>query len=143
MTCVDFLPRAPCAAQREAAICPHSERDRDPSTLAFCLGATETRQHGGTSPVFMFAGTRLLLVTEGGPTVDKPTVTFAPPASADIVSHELTIRVTDCRAAYETLKRREATFLTVQYDWEIRCFFGDPDGNLLEISQSKAPPTRA
>jgi catechol 2,3-dioxygenase-like lactoylglutathione lyase family enzyme len=35
-------------------------------------------------------------------------------------------------------------FLTppVEYDWEVRCFFRDPDGNLLEISQSKAPLTQ-
>jgi len=109
------------------------------------LGATETRAYGGTSAVLRFAGTWLLLFIGGGPTVDKPTVTFAPPASTDIVSHELTIRVTDCRAAYETLTRRRATFLTppVEYDREVRCFFRDPDGNLLEISQLKAPLTRA
>jgi catechol 2,3-dioxygenase-like lactoylglutathione lyase family enzyme len=109
------------------------------------LGASETREYGGTSAVLRFAGTWLLLVTGGGPTADKPTVTFAPPASIDIVSHELTIRVIDCRAAYETLKRRGATFLTppVEYDWEIRCFFRDPDGNLLEISQSKALQPKA
>jgi catechol 2,3-dioxygenase-like lactoylglutathione lyase family enzyme len=109
------------------------------------LGATETREYGGTSAVLRFAGTWLLLVTGGGPTVDKPTVTFAPPASTDVVSHELTIRVADCRTAYETLKGRGATFLTppVEYDWEVRCFFRDPDGNLLEISQSKAPATKA
>lgn len=104
------------------------------------LGATELREYGGTSAVLRFAGTWILLVTGGGPTADKPTVTFAPPASADVVSHELTIRVPDCRAAYETLKGRGATFLTppVEYDWEIRCFFRDPDGHLLEISESKA-----
>lgn len=109
------------------------------------LRAAETREYGGTSAVLRFAGTWLLLVTGGGPTVDKPTVTFAPPASTDIVSHELTIRVTDCRAAYETLKRRGATFVTppVEYDWEVRCSLCDPDGNLLETSQSKAFITQA
>ncbi len=73
--------------------------------------------------------------------MDKPTVTFAPPASTEIVSHELTIRVTNCREAYETLKGPGATFLTppFEYDWEVRCLPRDPDGNLLEISQSKAP----
>ena len=77
-----------------------------------------------------------LLVT-GGPTRDKPTVTFAPPADPQTVSHELTIRVPDCRAAYETLTARGAVFLTPPVDWggEIRCFFRDPDGHLLEISQ--------
>jgi catechol 2,3-dioxygenase-like lactoylglutathione lyase family enzyme len=105
------------------------------------LGAEEFREYGGTSAVLRFAGTWLLLVTGGGPTPDKPTVTFAPPRTSDVVSHELTIRVSDCRAAFEILKARGAKFLTppVEYDWEIRCFFRDPDGHLLEISESKAP----
>jgi len=105
------------------------------------LGAQEFREYGGTSAVLRFAGTWLLLVTGGGPTPDKPTVTFAPPLTGEVVSHELTIRVSDCRAAYEILKARGATFLTppIEYDWEIRCFFRDPDGDLLEISESKAP----
>ena len=104
------------------------------------LGAQEFREYGGTSAVLKFAGTWLLLVTGGGPTPDKPTVTFAPPPSSDSVSHELTIRVPDCRAAYEILTTRGATFLTptVESDWEIRCFFQDPDGHLLEISELKA-----
>ena len=43
------------------------------------------------------------------------------------------------RAAYETLRSRGAEFLTppVEYDWEVRAFFRDPDGHLLEISQAK------
>ena len=104
------------------------------------LGAQELREYGGTSAVLKFAGTWLLLVTGAGPTPDKPTVTFAPPPTSDVVSHELTIRVPDCHTAYEVLKARGATFLTppVEYDWEIRCFFRDPDGHLLEISESKA-----
>jgi catechol 2,3-dioxygenase-like lactoylglutathione lyase family enzyme len=104
------------------------------------LGAQEVREYGGTSAVLKFAGTWLLLVTGGGPTPDKPTITFAPPAASEAVSHELTIRVPDCRAAYEILKSRGATFLTppVEYDWEVRCFFQDPDGHLLEISEPKA-----
>jgi catechol 2,3-dioxygenase-like lactoylglutathione lyase family enzyme len=104
------------------------------------LGAQEVREYGGTSAALKFAGTWLLLVTGGGPTSDKPTITFAPPAASEAVSHELTIRVPDCRAAYEILKSRGATFLTppVEYDWEVRCFFQDPDGHLLEISESKA-----
>jgi len=104
------------------------------------LGAQEFREYGGTSAVLKFAGTWLLLVTGGGPTPDKPTVTFAPPLTSEMVSHELTIRVPDCRAAYRILKARGATFLTspVESEWEIRCFFHDPDGHLLEISESKA-----
>ena len=104
------------------------------------LGAQEFREYGGTSAVLKFAGTWLLLVTGGGPSADKPTVTFAPPLTSEVVSHELTIRVPDCRAAYGILKGRGASFLTppVESDWEVRCFFRDPDGHLLEISESKA-----
>lgn len=103
------------------------------------LGATVYREYGGTSCVLSFQGNWLLLVTGGGPTKDKPTVTFAPSTDPDTVSHELTIRVPDCQAAYEILKARGAIFLTPPVDWggEIRCFFRDPDGNLLEISEAK------
>jgi lactoylglutathione lyase len=68
-----------------------------------------------------------------------PGVTFAPPQDPAIVSHEMTIRVPDCRAAYEVLRSRGADFPTppVEYDWEIRCLFRDPDGHLLEISQTR------
>ena len=101
------------------------------------LGASLFREYGGTSCVFEFQGTWLLLVTGGGPTEDKPTVTFAPPADPDRVSHQLTMRVPDCQAAYETLSSRGAVFLTPPVDrgGEIRCFFRDPDGHLLEISE--------
>jgi predicted enzyme related to lactoylglutathione lyase len=49
----------------------------------------------------------------------------------------MTIRVPDCQAAYHVLTERGAQFLTPPVDWggEIRCFFWDPDGHLLEISQ--------
>ena len=103
------------------------------------LGARLVRTYGGMSAVLSFRGAWLLLVTGGGPTPDKPTVTFAPPADPDTVSHELTIRVPDCRAAYRSLSDRGAAFLTdpVESAWEIRAFFRDPDGHLLEISQAK------
>ncbi len=99
------------------------------------LGATVYREYGGTSCVLNFQGSWLLLVTGGGPTRDKPTVTFWPPADPDSVSHELTFRVPDCRTAYETLKARGAVFLTLPVDWggEVRCFFRDPDGHLLRL----------
>jgi catechol 2,3-dioxygenase-like lactoylglutathione lyase family enzyme len=47
------------------------------------LGATVYREYGGTSCVLNFQGSWLLLVTGGGPTLDKPTVTFGPPADPD------------------------------------------------------------
>lgn len=102
------------------------------------LGAEMYREYGGTSLVLRFLGTWLLLVTAGPPTEDKPGVTFAPPDRPGSVSHEMTIRVPDCRAAYDTLRSRGVEFLTppVEYEWETRCFFRDPDGHLLEISQA-------
>lgn len=102
------------------------------------LGATVVREYGGTSCVLKFQGSWLLLVIGGEPTRDKPTVTFAPPTTPDTVSHAMTIRVLDCQAAYEILKSRGAEFLTPPVNWssEIRCFFRDPDGHLLEISQT-------
>ena len=101
------------------------------------LGAELFREYGGSSAVFNFNGSWLLLVTGGGPTPDKPTVTFAP-GDPDTVDHSFTIRVEDCRAAYGTLRDRGAEFLTPPYDWgeEIRCFFRDPDGHLFELSQA-------
>jgi len=104
------------------------------------LGATVDREYGGTSCVLRFLGSWILLVTGGGPTADKPTVTFAPPEDADRVHHEMTIRVPDCRGAYDTLVGRGAEFLTppVEYEWEIRAFFRDPDGHLIEISESRS-----
>lgn len=104
------------------------------------LGAEVHREYGGSSVVLRFLDTWLLLVTGGEPTEDKPTVTFAPPVDPDRVSHEMTIRVSDCRAAYQTLLSRGAEFLTppVESPWEIRAFFRDPDGHLIEISEARA-----
>src|ERR1700745_2545983 len=63
------------------------------------LGAEPYREYGGTSVVLRFAGTWLLLVSGGGPTADKPTVVFAPPADADLVSPALAVAGRDGRAA--------------------------------------------
>ena len=103
------------------------------------LGADLQREYAGSSAVFSFNGAWLLVVTGGGPTDDKPTVTFDTPADADRVSHSMTIRVPDGRAAYEVLKARGAVFLTppVETDYEVRAFFRDPDGHLFEISEFK------
>ncbi len=103
------------------------------------LGAEVFREYG-ESVVLRFLGTWLLLVIGGGPTPDKPGVRFAAPSDPGTVSHEITIRVPDCHAAYETLRARGAEFLTppVESESEVRCFFRDPDGHLLEISEAKS-----
>ncbi len=117
-----------------------SDMERSRAFYRDVVGAEEYRAYGGTSVVFRFFGGWLLLVTGGGPTADKPGVEFAPPLDPATVSHEMTIRVPDCRAAYATLRARGAEFLTppVEYDWEVRCFFRDPDGHLLEISEARS-----
>jgi catechol 2,3-dioxygenase-like lactoylglutathione lyase family enzyme len=102
------------------------------------LGAELYREYGGTSVVLKLAGTWLLLVSGGGPTADKPSVTFGPPADPDQVSHAITLRVADCRAAFDAVTARGGRFLTPPHDWggEIRCFLRDPAGHLVEISES-------
>jgi len=108
------------------------------------LGAEIIGEYGGTSAVVRFVGSWLLLVTGGGPTADKPTVTMAPPAEPDRSSAELIVAVPDCRAAHAELTGRGARFLAepVEYAWEIRAFFRDPDGHLFEISQRKRDEDR-
>ena len=103
------------------------------------LGAEVVGEYGGTSVVLRFVGCWLLLVSGGGPTADKPTVTMAAPADSDTTSAELIVAVPDCRAAHAELVARGAVFLAepVEYPWEIRAFFRDPDGHLFEISERK------
>lgn len=114
-----------------------SELARSVAFYRDVVGAELVREYGGTSAVFRCAGTWLLLVTSGGPTSDKPTITFAPPDDPDRVSSEMTFRVGDCRAVYALLMDRGAVFLTppVDHGYEVRCFFRDPDGHLVELSE--------
>ena len=95
------------------------------------LGATVVRELPGTLGFLNFRGSQILLSAPGGFTKDKP-----PDMNSAI--GELTIRVPDCSAAYEVLRSRGAQFLTPPVEWgdEIRAFFHDPDGHLLEISQN-------
>lgn len=110
-------------------------------SLAFyrdVLGAMVVRQISDVLCLLSFGGSEFLLTVGGGPTRDKPTVTFAPPTDADRVSSELNIRVPDCVAAYEVLRSRGAEFLAPPVDWgyEVRAFLRDPDGHLIELTQS-------
>ena len=116
-----------------------SDLDRARIFYRDVLGASIYGEYGGTSIVFDFEGAWLLVVTSGEPTKDKPDVVFEPPAEPNRISHAMTIRVPDCQEAYEILEARGAEFITPPVDWgyEIRCFFRDPDGHLFEISQVK------
>lgn len=101
------------------------------------LGASVFREYGGDSLVLQFLGNWILLVTEGGPTKDKPNTHFLPPRNPEHVSHAYTIRVKNCEKSYEILKARGGKFITppVANGAETRCFFRDPDGHLFEISE--------
>jgi catechol 2,3-dioxygenase-like lactoylglutathione lyase family enzyme len=114
-----------------------SDLDRSRTWYTDVLGAKLHREYGGDSSVLSFNGSWLLLVTGGEPTEDKPGITLAPPPDPGRLDHLFTIRVRDCRGAYETLVARGAEFLTPPRDHgaETRCFFRDPDGHLFEISE--------
>lgn len=114
-----------------------SDVNRSRAWYTDVLGASLYREYGGDSAVLSFNGAWLLLVTGGPPTDDKPGVTLTPPVAPSSLDHLFTIRVRDCRSAYETLRERGATFLTepVERGSETRCFFRDPDGHLFEISE--------
>ena len=111
------------------------ERSRDFYRDVLCARVHD--DGGAGACVLQFQGAWILLVTGGEPTEDKPGVTFAPPSDPDRVSASFTIRVPDCRDAYDVLRSRGAAFLTPPLDRgrEVRCFFRDPDGHLLEISE--------
>ena len=102
------------------------------------LGATVVHELPGTLGFLNFRGSQILLSAPGGPTKDKQ-------ASGNLVIGELTMRVPDCSAAYEVLRSRGAEFITPPVEWgdEIRAFFHDPDGHLLEISQSGQQQSKA
>ncbi len=130
----------PSAGMELTHILVVGEMERSRNFYRDVVGATVYREYGGTSCVLQFQGSWLLLVTGGGPTDDRPDVTFGPPSDPTSVSHAMTIRVPSCQEAYGILRERGAEFLTPPHDWgaEVRCFFRDPDGHLLEISESKA-----
>ena len=99
------------------------------------LGATVVRELPGTLCVLNFRSSQILLSAPFGPTKDQP-------ADRTSVIGELTMRVPDCSAAYEVLRSRGAEFITPPVEWgdEIRAFFHDPDGHLLEILETREVP---
>jgi catechol 2,3-dioxygenase-like lactoylglutathione lyase family enzyme len=89
------------------------------------------RELPGTLGFLNFRGSQILLSAPDGLTKDQPT-------GRNLAIGELTMRVPNCSAAYEVLRSRGAEFITPPVEWgdEIRAFFHDPDGHLLEISQT-------
>jgi catechol 2,3-dioxygenase-like lactoylglutathione lyase family enzyme len=99
------------------------------------LGATVVRELPGTLGFLNFRGSQILLSASFGPTKDQQ-------ASGNLTIGEMTMRVPDCSAAYEVLRSRGAEFITPPVEWgdEIRAFFHDPDGHLLEIAETRKAP---
>ncbi len=126
----------PAEAMELTRILVSNDVERSTAFYRDVLHATVHSEFAGGA-VLRFLENWLLIVEGGGPTEDKPTVTFAPPADPDMVSASFTIRVPDCRAAYEELRSRGAVFLTPPLDRgrEVRAFFRDPDDHLFEISE--------
>ena len=114
-----------------------SDLDRSKRWYLDVLGATLYGEYGETSVVLSLGNAWILIVTGGGPTDDKPTVSLEPPPDPDVRDNLFTMRVADCVAAYDELRARGARFLTppVMHGQETRCFFRDPDGHLFEISE--------
>ncbi len=114
-----------------------SDIERSRTWYTEVLGAGLYRENAGSSVVLTFGAAWFLLVTGGGPTEDKPTVSLAPPSDPDRLDHLFTIRVDDCQATYRELSARGTTFLSepVTHGAETRAFFRDPDGHLFEISE--------
>ena len=133
------MPVFPADATDLTRLLVVADLDRSIAWYRDVLGAELVGAYGGTSAVFKFVGAWLLVVTGGGPTADKPSVTMAAPGDPDAVSAELIVAVPDCRAAHAELVARGAVFLAepVEYPWEIRAFFRDPDGHLFEISERR------
>ena len=108
-----------------------SDVDRSRSFYADVLGGEVLKD--GEPTIVALANSWIIINVGGGPTEDKPTVTFEPPAELDRVSSFLNIRVADLHSVYEQWRARGAEFLTPPSDrgHELRCYMRDPDGHLI------------
>lgn len=103
------------------------------------LGATVLTRWDTYARLTLGRGT-LHLATSSAETDDKPGIGLAPPPDPATVSSELVIHVADCHRVHRDLTDRGVTFLAPPSEppWggEVRCFLQDPDGHLIEMSQT-------
>jgi lactoylglutathione lyase len=113
-----------------------TDQDRSREFYRNVLGADVIRERDPV--VLRVSNGWLILNAGGGPTDDKPDVIAAPPQSAHVLTSALNIRTADVRATYRDWQARGAEFLTEPKDHgtEIRCYFRDPDGHLIEVGQA-------
>ncbi len=133
-------PKNPFENSALTTILVVSDMEKSKKFYLDILGAKLEREYGGDSVVLEFLESWLLLVTSGGPTEDKPNISYSTPDHQHMVDHSFTIRVENCQHAYQLLVERGAKFLTppVTNGQETRCFFRDPDGHLFEISEYRS-----
>ena len=81
---------------------------------------------------------RLHLAVSGDPPPDRAVRLVPPSVGLHETTGEVVIRVGDCRAVVQVLKRRGVEFLgppaTPPWGGEERAFLSDPDGHLVEVS---------
>jgi predicted enzyme related to lactoylglutathione lyase len=77
-------------------VLPVADVKRSAAFYADVFGRTIVRE--GSPTIVLVANTWVLVDVGGGPTEDKPTVTLAPPKTADEVSCFMNIRVADIRS---------------------------------------------
>ncbi len=84
---------------------------------------------------------RLHLATPSPGSDDKPGISLVAPAERTQLTGEVVLHVRDCRQVHASLAARGLTFLAPpsEPDWggEIRCFLQDPDGHVIELSQTR------
>lgn len=117
-----------------------SDQDRSRDFYQRVFGAEVLRER---DPVYLkLANSWIILNVGGGPTDDKPTVTLTTPADPDVTSAFINIRVADIASLYREWSARGAEFLTEPkvHAREIRAYIRDPDGHLIEVGQTTAPP---
>jgi catechol 2,3-dioxygenase-like lactoylglutathione lyase family enzyme len=102
-------------------------------------GKTVIGGEAGDAVTYVALANSWVIINEGGgPTDDKPTVTLETPPDPDRVSSFLNIRVKDIDAVYKEWTARGAEFLTPPkvHETEIRAYFRDPDGYIIEVGQT-------
>ena len=126
---------------REGFVLTHfvvvADQDRSRDYYQTVFGAEVVRAR---DPVILrLANSWLILNVGGGPTADKPMVTLTTPEDPDTVNAFLNIRVADIHSMYREWATRGAHFLTepVDHPHEIRAYIRDPDGNLIEVGQTR------